>query len=114
MTDKERIKVVSNDVYINAVNNGMKRTTLEYAEAEWLIEQAEILHGSAGKHGYKEMYGKCNMDYATLHSEMKTLRNAISWGVSCAECSNQLADEWKLIDGSFLCVECSSEGCDDI
>ena len=47
-----------------------------------------------------------------MFCEIVRLREAISWGVSCAECSNQLAEDWKIVDGAFVCAECAEGGAD--
>lgn len=46
-----------------------------------------------------------------LEEEIEQLREAISWGISCGECTNQLAEDWELSEGGrFLCRECIEEG----
>ena len=45
-------------------------------------------------------------DIPKLLAEIERLREAISWGVSCGECTNQLAEDWEIINGRFVCIEC--------
>lgn len=45
-------------------------------------------------------------DIPRLLAEIERLRNAISWGVSCGDCTNQLAEDWEIINGRFVCNEC--------
>lgn len=51
-------------------------------------------------------------DIPKLLAEIERLRNPISWGVSCSGCSNQLAEEWEIVRGSFVCRECIEYGGD--
>lgn len=41
-----------------------------------------------------------------MYHEIERLRDTITWGVSCVQCTNQLADDWKILRGSFYCREC--------
>lgn len=51
-------------------------------------------------------------DVSKVLAEIERLRHAISWGVSCSGCSNQLAEEWDIIGGSFVCQDCIDYGGD--
>lgn len=45
--------------------------------------------------------------------EIARLDHAISRGVSCGECTNQLAEDWEITaSGRFLCRECIEYGGD--
>ena len=71
---------------INALSEGGDFKALRYGE-DW-----RSLNGD-------------NLVYA-MFCEIERLRDAISWGVSCGECWNQLAEDWDIVDGSFTCRGC--------
>src|SRR5690625_3762216 len=53
------------------------KVIIEYQYIKYLFntieEQSEQLYGTKHKYGYKDMYGKCNADYASLNSEKEEL-----------------------------------------
>lgn len=42
-------------------------------------------------------------------NEIEEMRKTISTNVSCSRCVNQLAEEWEIINKSFVCYECALE-----
>lgn len=48
-------------------------------------------------------------DIPALLAEIERLSGIISWNMSCAECSNQLAEDWRIFRGSIICAECAEE-----
>lgn len=44
-------------------------------DTDWLIEQTKELHGTDVHYGFKDMYAKCNRDYAELMMKNRQLNN---------------------------------------
>ena len=79
---EESISVIRNMVKIFHEQQGIGFQLSEHAE--YVIQQAERveelekeLNGTEHRYGYKQMYGMCNRDYATLNSEKNRYKQAI-------------------------------------
>lgn len=69
------------DDAVDAEDYGRYEDILEslYREGhlKYLVQQAEQLHSTRHRKGYKSMYGECNVDYANLNSKNKDLEQRI-------------------------------------
>ncbi|API92691.1 MULTISPECIES: hypothetical protein [unclassified Virgibacillus] len=72
MNDKERLESIKEDVEI-----GIKVWGISIDDIKWLVEQAEELHGTKGRYGYKGMWALCNRDYGRLNAENERYKHFI-------------------------------------
>ncbi len=68
-------------------------------DMEWLIEQAERLHGTEHKYGYKDMHRICNSDYADLKDKNKRLRERLKLIKQRSSCIMAVSHATKALEG---------------
>lgn len=86
MNDKERLKEIEDRYEHQKETAEYAGITMNLKDYEFLIQQAEELHGEEGRHGYKGMWALCNRDYGRLNAENKRYREAMVTAIDEAEC----------------------------
>lgn len=75
MTEKEMLEKIKKNANTYKLHDFI--TELPYEDYLWLLEQAEELHGTKGRYGYKGMWALCNKDYARLNAENERYKHFI-------------------------------------
>lgn len=111
--------VVITQEEIEAIRERAKKATegkwelADTTDGAWIVDDdGDIISGTCERIDDATFIAHARQDIPKLLAEIERLRNAISWGVSCSGCSNQLAEDWEIIGTSFVCRECIEYGGD--
>lgn len=119
MTNKERnIQRLTNEELAQIKERAEKATggpwkCADTTDGAWLLDDADLIVAETfGREEDASFTAHAREDIPKLTAEIERLRHAISWGVSCVGCSNQLAEEWEIVNGAFVCRDCFDYGGD--